>query len=152
MGDVDVLSIAAGDNNIGNVDIASAIPAGTNIIGQVNVAPQTSGGLTIYRDLDCNSTGENIKGSAGQLYGYYIYNDGAAEAYVKFYNKATAPTVGTDTPVMTVPIPAGSAANVEFTNGIAFGTGIGVGAVTAVADNSTVNTAANQVVANVFYK
>jgi hypothetical protein len=30
-------SIAAGDNNIGNVDIASAIPAGTNNIGDVDV-------------------------------------------------------------------------------------------------------------------
>jgi hypothetical protein len=30
---VDVVSIAAGDNNIGNVDLASAIPAGTNNIG-----------------------------------------------------------------------------------------------------------------------
>lgn len=35
IGDVDVTSIAAGDNNIGNVDIASAIPAGTNTIGKV---------------------------------------------------------------------------------------------------------------------
>lgn len=35
IGDVDVLSIAAGDNNIGNVDLASAIPAGTNLIGHV---------------------------------------------------------------------------------------------------------------------
>lgn len=34
---IDVLSIAAGDNNIGNVDIASAIPAGTNNIGDVDV-------------------------------------------------------------------------------------------------------------------
>jgi len=34
IGDVDILSIAAGDNNIGNVDIAS-IAAGTNIIGKV---------------------------------------------------------------------------------------------------------------------
>lgn len=32
---VNVDTIAAGDNNIGNVDIASAIPAGTNIIGAV---------------------------------------------------------------------------------------------------------------------
>jgi len=34
---IDVLSIAAGDNNIGNVDIASSIPAGTNNIGDVDV-------------------------------------------------------------------------------------------------------------------
>ena len=36
IGDVDVLSIAAGDNNIGNVDIAS-IAAGDNNIGNVDV-------------------------------------------------------------------------------------------------------------------
>ena len=37
IGDVDILSIAAGDNNIGNVDVASlpATPTGTNIIGAV---------------------------------------------------------------------------------------------------------------------
>lgn len=35
IGDVDITSIAAGDNNIGNVDIASAIPAGTNAIGKL---------------------------------------------------------------------------------------------------------------------
>jgi hypothetical protein len=34
IGDVDITSIAAGDNNIGNVDIAS-IAAGTNLIGAV---------------------------------------------------------------------------------------------------------------------
>jgi hypothetical protein len=39
IGDVDVLSIAAGDNNIGNVDVLTlpAIPAGTNNIGDVDV-------------------------------------------------------------------------------------------------------------------
>lgn len=37
IGNVDIASIAAGDNNIGNVDIASAIPAGTNNIGDVDV-------------------------------------------------------------------------------------------------------------------
>lgn len=42
IGDVDVLSIAAGDNNIGNVDLASAIPAGTNIIGKVSIDQVTA--------------------------------------------------------------------------------------------------------------
>lgn len=42
IGDVDVTSIAAGDNNIGNVDIASAIPAGTNLIGKVGIDQLTA--------------------------------------------------------------------------------------------------------------
>jgi hypothetical protein len=45
IGDVDVASIAAGDNNIGNVDLASAIPAGTNLIGKISSSLETS---TVY--------------------------------------------------------------------------------------------------------
>lgn len=39
IGDVDIASIAAGDNNIGNVDVVTlpALPAGTNNIGDVDV-------------------------------------------------------------------------------------------------------------------
>lgn len=45
IGDVDITSIAAGDNNIGNVDIVSlpAIPAGTNNIGDVDVLSIAAG-------------------------------------------------------------------------------------------------------------
>jgi hypothetical protein len=42
IGDVDVASIAAGDNNIGNVDLASAIPAGTNLIGKISAGQDTA--------------------------------------------------------------------------------------------------------------
>lgn len=42
IGDVDILSIAAGDNNIGNVDLASALPAGTNLIGKASVGQDTA--------------------------------------------------------------------------------------------------------------
>lgn len=50
IGDVDILSIAAGDNNIGNVDIASAIPTGSNIIGKVGI-DQTTLGTTNRVDI-----------------------------------------------------------------------------------------------------
>ena len=39
---------------------------------------------------------------------FYATNEGASVAYVKLYNKSTAPTVGTDVPEMTIPIPAAS--------------------------------------------
>ena len=70
---------------------------------------------------------------------------------MKIYNKATAPTQS-DTPVMTIPIPAGGAANVEFSNGIAFAAGISYRASTAVADNDTGAPTANDVVVNLLYK
>jgi hypothetical protein len=117
-----------------------------------NLAPTTSGGLSIYKNLDLDETGVSVKGSAGQLYGWFIYNNATSTRYVKLYNVSSAPTVGTTTPVFTLPIPAGAAANVAFPNGIAFDTGIGLGAVTGVADNSTGAPSANDVTITLFYK
>lgn len=123
----------------------------------VSQTPATSGGLSISRTLSANNTtGINAKGSAGQVYGFVITNQNAATRYVKLYNKATAPTVGTDTPVMTLAIPgnangAGMVA-AEFVSGIAFGTGIGYGITTGVADADTGAPAANEVIVNLMYK
>lgn len=118
----------------------------------VSLQPATTGGNSIYRNLDTNATGANIKSGAGQVYGWYLSNSGSAARYVKLYNKATAPTVGTDTPVMTIYLPAGAAANVAFPNGLAFSLGIGIGAVTGVADNNTTAPGSNEVIAHIFYK
>lgn len=123
----------------------------------VTQIPATSGGLSISRTLSVNNTtGTNPKGSAGQVYGWVITNTNASARFVKLYNKATAPSVGTDTPVITLVIPgnangAGIVA-AEFTSGIAFGTGIGLGITTGVADADTGAPAANEVVVNLFYK
>lgn len=152
IGDVDIASaLPAGSNNIGDVDVLT-IAAGTNAIGNVGVVPRTTGGLTIFRTLDADETEEEVKATAGQVFGWYLYNDGAAEVYVKFYNATAANvTVGSTTPVLTIPVPAGAAANVFSSVGIAFGTAITVAATTGVADADTAAPAANQVVANVFY-
>lgn len=64
IGDVDITSIAAGDNNIGNVDIASAIPAGNNNIGDVDIASIAAGNNNIG-DVDIASiaAGDNNIGN-----------------------------------------------------------------------------------------
>lgn len=158
IGDVDVLTlpaIPAGNNNIGDVDVASlpALPSGTNTIGRVNVSPATSGGLSVARDIDLDEASPaNIKASAGQVFGWYLFNGAASTRYVKLYNKASAPVLASDTPVLTIPVPAGGAANVEFSNGIEFATGIGWAATTGVGDADTGAPGANEVVANLLYK
>lgn len=119
---------------------------------------QTTGGLTIgpasgAKLLSAASTNAtSVKGSAGQVYGWYLYNANAAVRYMKLYNKATSPTVGTDVPVMVVPIPPGAAANVEYHMGIAFGTGIALALTTGVADADTGAVAANEIVVNLLFK
>lgn len=158
IGDVDIASaLPAGTNNIGDVDVAS-IATGSNVIGQVGLEPRTSGGLTIgpgsgAKQISAASTNAtSVKASAGQVYGWYIYNDGAAEAYFKIYDKASAPTVGTDVPDLVLAIPAGAAANCSFEMGIPFGTGIATAITTGAADSDTGAVAANQVVSNLFFK
>lgn len=118
-----------------------------------HIVPKTSGGLSIFRSIDLDETEEDVKTSAGQLYGWYIYNAASSVRYVKLYNATAANvTVGTTTPVMTIPIPATSGANVEFTNGIPFSTAITAAATTGVADSDTGAPGANEVIVNLLYK
>ena len=122
----------------------------------VTVQPHTKGGLSIFRSLDIDETEEDVKTSAGQVYGFYIFNAATSVRYVKFYNATAANvTVGTTTPVLTLPVPAASSGGVGFnvqTNiGIAFDTAICVAATTGLADNDTGAPSANDVIINVLY-
>lgn len=142
--------------DIGDVDVAS-IAAGSNLIGRVNIDPQTGNGLTIFRSIDLDETEEEVKATAGAVYGWYLANLATSTRYVKFYNATAAnTTVGTTTPVITIVLPGNStdaiAANALGGMGIAFDTAISVAATTGLADNDTGAPGAGEVVANIFYK
>lgn len=141
--------------SLGSAVSASSMPvviASDQAAIAIKNAPGTSGGLGLpYRNINLVATGVNIKGSAGQIYGWILCNNATAPRFVKFYNKATAPTVGTDTPVMTIELPASSTGQYSNGFGIAFGTGIGIGATVLVADNDTTAPSTNDVVVNVLY-
>ena len=52
------------------------------------------------------TNGALILTGTSSVHSLWATNEGASVAYLKLYNKATAPTVGTDIPEMTIPIPA----------------------------------------------
>jgi hypothetical protein len=110
---------------------------------------------TIARLLSAAATTNStlVKGSAGRVFKIRGYNAKAAVAYLKLYNKATAPTVGTDTPVVTIPLKASDMFDIDFAGlGLGFATGIGFGLTGAVADaDTTALVAADVVGLNVFY-
>lgn len=58
---------------------------------------------------------QSVKTSAGTLYGMTASNPTATPAYLKLYNKASAPVVASDTPIRTISLPAGADVNVIFT-------------------------------------
>jgi hypothetical protein len=122
---------------------------------QTNVAtlPVNYGGSLVYRNLDLDEADAAVSSTSATLYGWHLFNSAGSTRFFKFYNSTVANTnVGTSTPVLTIPIPAGAAANVYFPQGIRFSTAITVACVTGVADSSTGAPAANECVANIFYK
>jgi hypothetical protein len=110
------------------------------------------GAADIYRDIDIDETGIQIKGSPGLVFCITAINLVAADRFLKLYNIVAAPTVGTTVPVITIPLPENVPITISVAAGIEFDTGIGIGCTTGVADADTGAPGANDVIVNVFYK
>lgn len=90
----------------------------------VTQTPATSGGCSEYSG-SIGSTATAIKASAGQIYGYHIYNSNSTVVYVQIFDLASGSvTVGTSTPKMSLGIPPSSGATFALDSGIAFATAI----------------------------
>lgn len=65
--------------------------------------------------------------------------------FLKLYDKATAPTCGTDTPVLTIPVPnaagAGGGVALPSADGLQFFNGVGFCLTGGIADNDTTSAA-----------
>ena len=127
-------------------------PAGMNQVaiasGNVGVSGKTTGGAIAARHISAATTNATaLKTSAGTLYGGRAFNSGAAACFLKFYNKASAPTVGTDVPVYVVGIPQGQSVDLGIANdiGLAFSLGIAFAITAGAADADTAAVALNQV-------
>lgn len=132
--------------------LTAPLPAGTNNIGTVGVVPQTTGGLTTYHLVSAATTNATvIKASAGQVFGWYIYNANATARKVAFHNTASTPTAGASI-FLALVIPPLSAANVFGETGIAFSTGIAITTVTEVLDSGNTTVSLNDLNINIFYK
>ena len=115
-------------------------------------ASATVTGSLLHKLIAAASTNATVvKASAGRVYGYDLSNPSAAWKYVKFYNKATAPVVGTDVPVLVVGIPPNSRAYSDAVVPIAFTTGISIAIVAGAADADATAVAAADVISNIQY-
>ena len=134
--------IAAGTNNIGDVDVLSTVPP----------TPSAASGVAAsqYHPVTQVTTAV-VKASAGNVFKVRATNENAAARYFQLHNKATAPA-GTDVPVLSWKIPAGTATvpgyiEFEFAYGKAFATGIGVAISTTQATFTDSATAAEHEIA-----
>ena len=129
------INVAAGQTiNVGNFPAATSIPTGTNTIGTVKVIGANTSGVQYQKFISAvgvNST--LVKANPANLNILHIVNGAATLRYFKLYNKASAPTVGVDVPLITITLPTGSSnftlpalVGIDFSIGLSFAVTLGV--------------------------
>lgn len=114
----------------------------------------TEGGSTVSKLASAAATNNstNMKSSAGKLFAVQGFKATAAACWVKFYNKASAPTVGTDLPFISLYCPASSPFLFTYHGGIQFSTGIGYAIVTGTSETDNTAVAAGDILnLNILY-
>jgi hypothetical protein len=79
----------------------------------------------------------SLKASAGNLYGFILSNRATKARFLKFYDKASAPVVGTDTPKFTLLLPVSDTLSWEPKFPVFFTLGIAYALTSNVADSDT---------------
>lgn len=131
--------------------ILSGAVSGGRMLTDTVLKPATTGGYTTYHLVSAGTTNATVvKASAGQLYGWYIYNSNAAARKLVFHNTASVPTAGASV-FFSIVLPPGAGANVFNQIGIPFSSGIAITTVTGLADSDTTAVAANDLIINLFY-
>lgn len=141
-------------NGRASASASAPVVLANDIISSFSVAEATTGGASVFRLMSTTSSiPVPVKSSAaGKVTGWYIYNNATSYRVLRFFNSALPPSTAAN-PYLTIPIPAGSAANCPFPAGIDFSLGIHV-AVTITLDDAstTAPTNANDLIINIFYK
>ncbi len=147
-GRVEVLARPAGDIS-GALPVAiqgGTLPTVTGITTITTAGTPAAPATAYFVNSAASTNGALILTGTSGLQAFFANNIGASDAWVKLYNKATAPTVGTDVPEMVIRVPANG--QVELTpgfNGYRFPLGLGIAITGAAADTDTTAVAAGQV-------
>jgi hypothetical protein len=142
--------------DIGDVDVTS-ISAGTNLIGDVGIQGRTTGGLTAHSKLDYVNTPVDVKSSAGTVYALTVFNMTASPFYIKMYDVAGSVNRSSHTPVLRFAVPANASSSgagfvFNVPQGIAFSNRIQYAITTGVADTDTSGISSGNAVVNIAYK
>lgn len=154
MSDNFVANAGSGGSTFLAQDVGSSVlaPVVKALVGPHGTAQD---GWTPHKLISAATTNAtSVKASAAQLGVLVAINVSTVARFLKLYNKASAPTVGTDTPVWVVPIPAGSngaGVAVPIPGGLAFSTGLAYAITANIADSDNTAVAAGDVVVNLGY-
>ena len=111
------------------------------ISGSVTASPVSASAYSAVTTAGTNAV--VVRNAAASLFEVTVSNVTATAAYVKLYNKTSAPTVGTDVPVLTIPAPANSLQVVNLgALGKRFTSGISIAVTAGIAATDTANAVA----------
>lgn len=114
---------------------------------------EDNGGSKHHLKSAATTNATSVKASPGRVHMMNVSNLTAAAKFLKLYNLAVAPTVGTSTPFMVIPIQANSTLPIVHNDiGIYFSVGIAYAITGAVTDADTTAVGANEVIVNMIYK
>jgi hypothetical protein len=155
--------IAIATDSPGVINVGTAGSAASNVVTVQGIASMTpvnttqtvtataNGGTASRVNAAASTNATSLKASAGQLYTIDVFNAAAYNVFLKFYNKASAPTVGSDTPVMTIPVQAGGGYSKTWSMGLPFATGIAYAITKLQADSDTTVVAAGDLTGNTLW-
>jgi len=127
--------------------------SGCSATTAISLIPQTTGGLTLSHTVSAATTNAtSLKATAGQVYEACVNSNAAYPVFFKLYNKASAPTVGTDTPVKVLQAQAGVPACMRTEEGFAFATGIAWALTKGITDADATAVAASDGTVEIAYK
>lgn len=108
-----------------------------------------------YKYISLASTNATvIRGQETKLYVVSAIGLTSSVRYLKFYDSSTTPDVGTDVPVLTIPVPAntqGAGVVIPFNVPIVFTAGLSFAITSGSADNDTGAVGAGDVIINLSY-
>lgn len=112
---------------------------------------KTGGAIPYQKVSTADTNATSVKATGGVISSIVATNVNAAARYLKLYDKATAPTVGTDTPVQTYMLPNGSGVSIPLTHPLQFANGIALAITTGAAVTDTGSVAASEILVNLGY-
>jgi hypothetical protein len=79
----------------------------------------------------------SVTDASTEIFSIGIYNSNAALRYLKIYDLAVAPTVGTSTPIMTIPLKPADFTWLHWAKGFYLATGLSFALTTGAANSDT---------------
>ncbi len=122
-------------------------PASAGVVTRAHFGDQQLARVMALASTNATS----LKSGAGTIEEIVLFNSTAAAIYFKVYDKATAPTVGTDTPAFTVQVPANGQAIIPAAIAKPFVNGVAYAITGAVADSDTTAVGANSLTGYVLW-